>query len=326
MSRRILLAILLCGLTNLSALAQSYQSSFSELKYDRANGPATVHGGVEVEASTGAVNLSIPLGPGIGARGINFRPVLAGHVAPTVDGRTSTTVHSGVTSYKYSATQNIQYFFSLTPGFLDLALSDDAIGPTGPTIDNAGVVVTNYTLPDGSTGTLNAKSWFPQDPALPSASNLNTILSEFGYASGVTVGQIPYMDGVTLTGNTAFVRRDSNGFLVVGLSGSSPYLTMTNSTISSGGMQGNTESVSTANWNFPQKILAIRGDVAYEFTWEGGKFGTTTDSTAMPTPITLTVLRSAHYRLSAILNRFGESISFVYALDGASYTASIHLG
>jgi len=80
----------LCAAILLGAIplgAQSYQTAFSEVKYDRAKGPATFHGGVEVEASTGAVNLRFPLGPGIGARGAEFRPVLTGRCAPAGVGR-----------------------------------------------------------------------------------------------------------------------------------------------------------------------------------------------------------------------------------------------
>ena len=67
------------------ANAQSYQSSFAGQSFDRSKGPSTMHGGIQIEASTGAVDVNIPLGPGIGSRGLTFRPLLRGHIAPTMD-------------------------------------------------------------------------------------------------------------------------------------------------------------------------------------------------------------------------------------------------
>ena len=106
--------------------AQSYQTSFAGEKFDSSKGPATVHGGVEVEASTGAVSINIPLGPGIGTRGLNFKPILWGHVAPTVNGSSKWNGVSG--KYDHSFVSSLESPFSLSPGHLELALSNDSLG------------------------------------------------------------------------------------------------------------------------------------------------------------------------------------------------------
>ena len=41
---RILRSILFVGLANLFAFAQSYQTQFTEVKFDRSKGPGTMHG------------------------------------------------------------------------------------------------------------------------------------------------------------------------------------------------------------------------------------------------------------------------------------------
>jgi len=64
---------------------QSYQSSFSDVTYDRAKGPASFHGGVEVDAASGAINIDLKLGPGIGARGAFYQPVIRGRIAPQMN-------------------------------------------------------------------------------------------------------------------------------------------------------------------------------------------------------------------------------------------------
>lgn len=63
---RILRSILFIGLASISALAQSYQTQFTEVKFDRSKGPGTLHGPVEVEGATGAVTINSLMGTGIG--------------------------------------------------------------------------------------------------------------------------------------------------------------------------------------------------------------------------------------------------------------------
>jgi hypothetical protein len=84
MSPRCRALLLFLGLAA-PGLAQSYQTQFGEVKFDRSHGPATWHGGVEVDQATGTVTVSLPLGPGIGARGLKYQPVLKGNWAPQAE-------------------------------------------------------------------------------------------------------------------------------------------------------------------------------------------------------------------------------------------------
>ncbi len=79
----LLRVITACVLLSTATLhAQSYQTSFSDVKFDRAKGPATFTAGIEVDAASGAASINLPFGPGIGERGLKFRPVLSMRMAP----------------------------------------------------------------------------------------------------------------------------------------------------------------------------------------------------------------------------------------------------
>lgn len=69
-----------------------------------AKGPAITHGGLGVELASGALDLAIPLGPGLGRPGLSFVPVLRGRCHPHVDGQGPVTAAG----------------FDLSPGFLDV--------------------------------------------------------------------------------------------------------------------------------------------------------------------------------------------------------------
>jgi hypothetical protein len=79
LARPLVLCLLAAGVP---LAAQSYQSSFSDVKVDRAHTPATFIAGARVDAATGAVSLDIPLGPGIGRRGAVWVPTVTTRIAP----------------------------------------------------------------------------------------------------------------------------------------------------------------------------------------------------------------------------------------------------
>ena len=70
MLRRLTLTTFLLLGAGLSVLAQSYQTSFSDVKFDRAKGPSTFHSGVEVDAASGAASMNLPFGPGIDRKSV----------------------------------------------------------------------------------------------------------------------------------------------------------------------------------------------------------------------------------------------------------------
>jgi len=63
--------------------AQTYVTAFDDVKFNREVGPVQSFGSfVQVEETTGAIDLNIPLGPGIGARNARFQPVYRDRLQP----------------------------------------------------------------------------------------------------------------------------------------------------------------------------------------------------------------------------------------------------
>jgi len=134
--------------------SQSYQSSFSEVKFDRAKGPATFVGGVSVDAGSGAASMDIPCGPGIGERGIKFRPTLSMRIAPQLavsSYQDQVLMYTSENGIQYWSTQTVDTLYqqgygsaSFSPGTFDLPLYLNA--------DDNGVA--SYTLPGGANATM----------------------------------------------------------------------------------------------------------------------------------------------------------------------------
>ncbi|WP_306591895.1 RHS repeat-associated core domain-containing protein [Geothrix sp. 21YS21S-4] len=300
-------------LTGLSALAQSYQTSFSDVKFDRAKGPATFSGGVEVDAASGAASLNIPFGPGIGERGLKFRPMLSMRLSPQLG---ISSVDENVLlspGFDHSTdlwgVQTVDTLYqrgfgssSISPGSLDL----------GTMVSHIDHKKTSYSLPGGGGGRA-----LGQVPAGVMA-NLPALLGKFGFGSEVTVGYMPGSTAVALGDRTPYVEMGSSGHLIVGLRAAGTPNAM-----------GLTDEVSDDiqeypytqyRWHFPRRMAVIEGDVAYEFHYVNHSYMTQHIPYLLITE--KTQLYSGHYMLTRIRNRFGESIAFTYDSDGIGYTAT----
>lgn len=301
-----------------SALAQSYQSSFSAVQFDRAKGPATFTSGVEVDAATGAASMNIPIGPGIGERGIKYRPILSMRISPQV------AISSANEDYPlfempsgdwYTIQQAVDTGYqrgygssSFSPGVLDL-------GHMVSTVDNKQLT---YSLPGGGGGRV-----LGQVPAAVTPAVVQAMLPAFGFTSSDLVGYLPG-PAVPLANRFAWdavpaVQMSSTGQLVLGLRvAGTPDAVLGTTDEVTDDIQYNPQSA--YSWQFPRRMLVIAGDVAYEYQY--------VDHTYMTRTIPYLAisqknqLYSAHYMLTKIRNRFGESISFVYDADGIGYTAT----
>ena len=80
-AKRLLFSILV-ALISAPIAAQNFQTKFSEIKFDQSKGPATLHGGAEVDIATGGIRFNIPLGPGIGRGDFIYQPALRGTSLP----------------------------------------------------------------------------------------------------------------------------------------------------------------------------------------------------------------------------------------------------
>lgn len=280
--------------------AQSFQSSFSEVKHDRAKGPATFASGVQVDAASGAASMEIPCGPGIGERGLRFRPSLSIRMAPQLGISTTdeqflhSTSSAGVQTW---LTQTIDTLYqrgfgssSFSPGTFDLAL----YGAEGKQ--------STYSLPGGGGGSILGTV----PPGMTTAA-ANQLLGRFGVTG--TIGTLP---GTINQTPADFVQIGSSGHLVLGLRNNADevqdwlYTSMVDTT----GLQ----------YRWPRRLLVVQGEVAYEFAYVSHRF------MGQLRPYISNgdreVLDSAHYVITHIRNRFGENISFDYDADGIGYTAT----
>lgn len=309
MSLRPFRSLLLSFLAGTGALAQSYQTAFSDVKFDRAKGPATFTAGLEVEAATGAASMNLPFGPGIGERGLKFRPILSMRMGPQM-AVTSSDVNV-IANYAFGdplwGLQSVDSLFqrgfgaaSFSPGTLDL----------GALVSTTNRKTTTYSLPGGGGGRVLGKL-----PAATTPSAVQALLSKFGFSATDTVGFLP---GSTSRATKApFLQMGSDGSLVVGLRLAGPAAGLTDEV--SDDIQQNPASV-LYQWDFPRRIAVIQGEVAYEFHYVHHTYMTRTLPFMAVTE--KPQLSGGHYVITKIRNKFGESIEFVYDTNGVGYTAS----
>jgi|GEM_PF-4395003 len=296
---------------------QSYQTSFAEVKHSRDKAPATFHGGVDVEASTGAVNLHFPLGPGIGARGAVFNPVLTGRFAPAarvVPKGPISTVINGATylymglDYNYTSPDG----FTLNPGELRIPLNAMGVQPYR---------TWSYTLPDGSAGSLCST-----EQTLPSSADPLQIASIFGYSSAnwnlfTVPPQGPFLG--------------AGGELGVPVSNASHPLVYRPGVLDISGtaLRGDLNNAQPDPKPIPPIVLIVKGESAYEFTlvevvFARRKRGADDNKTEYPAEyyqedgrLAIWDMSTAYYRLTGVLNRYQERVSVTYGNNGA-FTAT----
>lgn len=329
-------------LSGLSLSAQSYQSSFSEVKYDRAKTPAGFHGIAEVDVPSGAVNINIPLGPGIGARGVEFRPRLTGRMG--YNARPQFGYRREL--YQGSFDPNLGYYVYYPMAFL-LAIQDNGleVGPGGLSIPVLGINAAacrpaRWTLPDGTSATGSRVG----ADHLPSDLDLLRLLGRFtGFDSGwdlCRTGNGP---------NSSNVFLGSHGELLFAVTHSSlaPWVTLPGGARSENHIPYQGLGGSTA-WPtvqvFPRVVMVV-GDVLYDYEFSEAEYLPTPSESYIPKmdrlvkktnsieyrefpnrcydsqgQLILQDLDSLHYHLKRIVNKTGDEIVFVY--DRLSYSAT----
>lgn len=318
MSNLAFLRTLLCLSCTLLA-GQTYQTRFETVKFDQSNGPSTFHGALEVEGSTGAVNMKLSMGPGIGARGALFAPALYMRSSATGWSRTNYVDPNagmgeppylmmgpdGLTeimaAYRIQSDTQTTYYSSggqssFSPGTLEIIAPDIRNGSN----------LSTYTLPTGKSGVIGGA-------VPPAATNPDSLLAQFGRGSaqGWEIGSWPFFTSPAVPNPTRvnFIQMGSNDELIIGLRkpDTAPELGIPEPLMSS------------KVWTFPTCILVIQGDVAYEYALAGG----VGDSVFIKLPRVANLgdgkdkqwLRGGHYVLSRILNKYADVIEFDYGIN-----------
>lgn len=331
-------------------VAQSYQTDFAATKVDRGHSPASFHGGVNVDGAGGAVDISIPLGPGIGARGLHFTPVLRGRWSPQWSGGVQP---MGVQPYIPAGTSTVIYdrnttYYNQITGEKAGGFERTMFGGLVLTVDNGDFVngndlyysppkiqdetVARFALPDGRNESLHPAT--PDAGSIPSIAEVRNLLSAFGYDSNWNVAydthQVrfdPNYPGYTPGIVTPFVHFGTNGSLVVGIWDGGA--TLEGSLIGvHAGFVNNAPAAAYSGWSItnwtivdpadevlPPRILVIQGEVAYEYVFDSPYYSQALDVWGRSykfasKPDWLHFLLGINYRMNRMLNRLGDVIQF----------------
>jgi YD repeat-containing protein len=320
----------------LPSLGQSYQSSFSAAKFDRAHAPATFNGGVEVDVATGAASVRVPLGPGVGVPrgGLHYTPLMQMRTTPHLRGVSNTEwIDVGLTDgdgVPLPVRQDTATLVSTSsPGA--------SLYPGHFNIANAKAGGTVAYLPDGSCASVVGRT---PDPNLVNPTTVAPLLRTFGYGADASVAYKPYaiFDGIP---PVPMLQVSSEGDLVIGVStAANPPRAIP--VISNNSPVGSTTiDDPNARGYFPTLVLVVKGDLAYEFEYIGQSFTLFIPDANKINPgnwvcdliyqaliinRTRLDLSQIQYRLKSIHNRFGDAVRFAYGANGFDYTAAVFTG
>ncbi|WP_316415859.1 hypothetical protein [Mesoterricola silvestris] len=312
-------------------IAQSYQSNFGDIKFDRNKSPATWHGISDVESSTGALSINIPMGPGIGARGAKWIPTIRGRWAPQIAGMSSTTVNSagGIAEGSWTqTTHNGSLDFS--PGHLKLTICDYASEITNPNAGSNGPredsdLFTYYSLPDGTSGSYFGAIDFTGPNALSTGLDPVATIAAFGFEASAGWSVATDIAVPTNVNPGPYVRLGQSGEVVIGLY--KPGEADTRICVPLTGQLGNGQSSDNTCPRYPGRILVVKGDIAYEFVYRATKKTglIPLDETDRNSP-KVQAFRWATFGLASIRNRQGDAIKFTNDLTNDTFLAKWYLG
>ena len=265
-------------MVGLSLSAQSYQSSFSEVKFDRAKTPKAFHGGLEVDAPTGAVSIRVPLGPGIGARGAEYHPAINMRFAPTAMATLHYERDGGQTPWYGPPPHQMPFWnppggvpsdapaIASWGGTQTVSLVNKLTSEDGFTMSPGEVAYVlgrcrtlTYTTPGGESGTLSARNL----PGVLDNAGLLRLVSRYGYDANnwepIYVNNSPgYTGGM---GEIAVaLRRKSNPLKVL--------LQVTAEGKDVCTLQGMEGSGGNPLLTIPELLIVIRDNVAFEYNYD----------------------------------------------------------
>lgn len=344
-SLRTALLALISTLVTLSG--QSYKTSFSEVNFDRAKVPSTFHGATEVDSASGALSLTLPLGPGIGARGARFVPTLRGRWAPKARGVRNECVNcQDLNVPGYTAGVELQSnggFADFTQfGFLNLVsgIPGDYVnlgvwggrsepGPSLPDFNS--LTHTNYEGPDGFTGSIAIGDDPVDNESRPSLTEIRTLLELYGFGSGWEIAKRMRFSTETWSEqdpNPYFVHLAPGGELVVGLfhpeqAPEKKYEMAVFNLLANPGPDyfGAPPPNGAVQRIHPSRILVIRGQEALEYVATMPKYGPNIRvhlpkvrmiwfNGNEPHTDRVAMLQYSRFRVAAVRNRTADAVVF----------------
>lgn len=269
--------------------AQTFQTKFADVGVDKI-GPSSQLGSIyRVDPASGSLNLSIPIGPGIGTSGLRFAPTVYGNITQqlqwfNLDGQN-----------RYMT--NVGMGMSLLPGQLNLK--------TGPHGDTERLKeVSSYELWNGINGTFDGPITTQEGKV-----NGTELIRVFDFESESVAVMKPFgLEG----GDVPFVKYTSSGDIFIALyhPSKAPFCNLRRGVAGPG-------NIPSKDYLSPTKVLIIRDDIAYEFT-----------SVVDPSDGRVYAEAHNRYRLTSIRNKFQERVDVVYSgrANVIDYTAEYFRG
>ena len=280
--------IAILGCINL--FGQTYKTSFESQRFDRSKAPSVHYeNGVSVDAASGRVDINIPIGPGLGDRGIKYYPRLIG----TKQKRKSyyPLYQNG---YVYQGTSE-----ETQPGSAEF-WNGGTFRLWGPALiygDRHELQASSYRLPDGLEGSL---SEFKKSALNVTKTELANILEDFNFDRNLEISERP---------SISYEQPASTGIPWVLYGGSGEIVFAI----------GGPASISPVNcrnqglYYYPNTILMLKNDILYVFQHCLNNY----DSVyADPNVCTasggyVSTLMYTEYALREIKNRYNDSLKFV---------------
>jgi len=249
-----------------------------------SGGAAGMPGILEVDPASGATTLYLPLGPGIGNRGLHYTPALVGRFAPQAGMIPAIRANGELANWPTLLATSA---FELSPGFLDLplVLMDQSEGP-------GQLQGLRWTYPDGSGGRSGM--------AFPFGVSAKAILTRFGYGPSVTLGNFPSFGSAV---SVPFLLPGTAGDYLLALSDDTLFPAKKVTFLDAQG--------EPAQWVVPSCLLAVRGDLAYEY-----------ELVESSSPEMRKTIGFAHYWLATIRSISGEVMTFSYGPNGVDFEAT----
>ncbi|WP_243286540.1 RHS repeat domain-containing protein [Geothrix terrae] len=321
--------LLVIGMTT---VLHGQENFFSPLGLNKEVSKSYKHDFVSVIHGPGQIKFEMPLGPGIGMRGLFFRPKILIHLA-----QKTSSVQTGSCGYGvYSDCTGNDHLYTWVDGDGPVVLAYNAndIEPGSPVSGPSDQIISSgsqkrydtWEIADfgQDTGTLTQVMATGRLTMVPNTTQCSIILPDGTECS---------------TTNIAENRIDPNAY--------SNLLTQFGYIISNISTYGSTKSTnngllfsllgqneldvsiyqdSASPARGPGRYLLIKDDVAYEydyFTYSQVPAPPEYDSCGMPTGTSRYWISGFGYRLTSMKNRFGDSILFSYGANNFDYEAEL---
>lgn len=319
---------------NATAILYGQENFFSPLALNKEVSKSYKHDFISVIHGPGQIKFEMPLGPGIGARGLFFRPKILIHLAQKTSSVQTGSCGYGV--YSDCTANDHLYTWVNGDGPVVLAYNANDIEPGSPVSGPSDQIISSGSQKRYDTwkiadfgqdiGTLTEVMATGRLTMVPNTTQCSIVLPNGTkcLTTDITENKIDpnaYSDLLTQFGyvinnisNYGSTKSTNNGLLF--------------SLLGQNGLDMSMYQDSASPARGPGRYLLIKDNVAYEynyFTYSQVPAPPEYDSCGMPTGASRYWISGFGYRLTLMKNRFGDSIVFSYGANNFDYEAELYI-